>query len=346
MPTNSGDRLTITGRPWLAWLMGVLFSAAGVYMALALEEARWFGLIFLAAGLGMLLLFGRVWSLTLDRTEGTATVRQIGLLRSTRQVPLAELSGARVQRNRSSRSGATYRVALVLRSGETLPLNGTYESGWSTKNAQAERINDFLGARPVPAGAFAEVPAALGGEGVTGGIAWQVEARTGDETTPVTRWHAEAAGLEGGFLLLLQTHHKMGGTLLGGGVMAALARKAYEAMLSAYGWGPNEIGGLSEAVSVEGQDPALAEHFLTFTSQREGARRWLNTEACRILAAWAERHPAGATTGGLGSLCVVAAPKGLWISVLSPKQDPARIEDMTAMGVALVCAQALPVAEA
>ena len=330
-----------TSRPWLAWLLGLLFSVAGLYLLIELWNSPLMGLIFLAAGLGVLLIFGRVTSLTLDRLAGTATLRQFGLPRTTRTVPLADVCGAVVESHRSSRGGSTYRVVLALRSGASLPLGGIYESGWRAKNAQAQRINHFLGVDPPrPEGPFGSVPRARR-EGVTDGIAWQLEVPVSGQSTPVTRWHAGGAGLPGGFLLLLLTQRKVGGLGPGGGLVAAFARQAYGGVLYAFGFDPSEIPGLSQAVSVEPQDPALAEHLVTLTTQPEAARRWLNAEVCRILAAWAEDHPGRG--GEIGSLCIVTAPFGLWICVPGPDDDPARIEDMTRLGVALVRAQ--PAAE-
>jgi hypothetical protein len=337
MPANQSDRLTITNRPWGAWLMGSCFTAVGLFMALEIKDAPLFGLIFVAAGLAILLGLGRVTSLTLDRPAGTATLREVGVRRSSRVVPLADLCGAVVESARSSNGGASYRLSLVLRSGAFLSADSGYGPGWKAKNGQVERINDFLGTDDArPADAFGNIPGARR-EGVTDGVAWQVDARLSD-TSRVTRWHTEGAWLQGGFLLVLLTQVKVPGLGPGKGLVASLARHAYEWVMSAYGFDTSEIPDLSQAVSVEGQGPGLVEHFATFTTQPEGARRWLSAEVCRLLVDWAERHPvSGSQQGGMS---VLTAPRGLWVSFIGAGDKPGPIEDMTRLGVTLVRAQA------
>jgi hypothetical protein len=114
------------------------------------QSNAWFGLIFLigfgGVGLAIVLFGGKVMTCDFDKSMGQLTLTQRGLLGAkTIQHPLHHLSGLRLEQSRGSKGGYTYRLALLLKSGETLPLTSYYDSGRRGKEKMAEQVCNFLG---------------------------------------------------------------------------------------------------------------------------------------------------------------------------------------------------------
>ncbi len=104
------------------------------------------GAIFAGIGLLLILLISRI-TVDLDRTKGLATLKRRSLITSSvDEILLGDLTGAEVQGSSGSK-GASYRVALVQRSGQRTPLTGYYSSGYQGKQKLAEEINNFLQGR-------------------------------------------------------------------------------------------------------------------------------------------------------------------------------------------------------
>jgi hypothetical protein len=134
--------LSLQERPWLAWLVGLLFITSGSYVALLGGEPV-FGGAFAAIGVGAILAFGDTVTCTFDLKTGQFTRESRGP-RGTRQVQYAlkEIVGVRVAR--SVGRSQTFRVELVRASGDRVPLTSSYSSGKGDKQESAELIRGFL----------------------------------------------------------------------------------------------------------------------------------------------------------------------------------------------------------
>jgi hypothetical protein len=100
------------------------------------------GLVFVLPFVALIGLLTRRVRVIVDGTS-----RQVRVQRSRFPLPpseegfdLDEVTGAEVQESEGSRSGTTYRVALVLSDGRTVPLRDSYGSGRDAKEKAVARI--------------------------------------------------------------------------------------------------------------------------------------------------------------------------------------------------------------
>lgn len=136
--------LVLQERPGLVWLVGGLFTIAGLLVA-AISTDKLFGAAFALVGLVLLLAFANYVTSTFDLTAGRFTRTVKGLIRrSEASCLLADIVGLRVEQGLSSRPSRSYRLALVLRSGDRLPLTTSYSTGRQDKERVAEVIRVFL----------------------------------------------------------------------------------------------------------------------------------------------------------------------------------------------------------
>lgn len=105
-----------------------------------------FGGIFAAAGLAVIICFGRATTLACNRvepTQGSCEIAESSLLGfAAREISLTSLQGAEVETQTDS-DGSTHRVVLLTRD-EDIPFPFYYSSGYDKKQANASRINAFV----------------------------------------------------------------------------------------------------------------------------------------------------------------------------------------------------------
>jgi len=107
----------------------------------------WVGALFFLIGGGMLIggiqMYFTTW--TFDRIQGLVTHRRETLLGvKVAEYPLRDIMGAQIGRSYSRRGGTTYRVELLTRDGESIPMTRMYSSGESSKDRAAQVISAFL----------------------------------------------------------------------------------------------------------------------------------------------------------------------------------------------------------
>ena len=150
--TETPDMLIVDNRPvWLAFgLMALIliFVAVGLAMMIAGE---WWGIIFALGGGGIGFIafwaFVRRVQVVFHRPEAYVEIRRRNLFGgSTVRHALAEILRAEVEESRSSDSGPTYRVVLVIERGQSAgrhPVTLAYSSG-SAHHRAAKAINAWL----------------------------------------------------------------------------------------------------------------------------------------------------------------------------------------------------------
>lgn len=150
--TDTPDLLIVEDRPILLALGLIVFILAFVGAGLAITLAgEWWGLLFALFGGGMGFVafwaFVRRVQLVLHRPEGYAELRRRNLFGGTRvRHLLTEIDRAEIEESRSSDSGTTYRVVLVIPAGQSAgrhPVTLAYSSGRGHHRA-AEAINAWL----------------------------------------------------------------------------------------------------------------------------------------------------------------------------------------------------------
>ncbi|WP_008310569.1 tetratricopeptide repeat protein [Leptolyngbya sp. PCC 6406] len=113
----------------------------------------WFGLLFVGIFTGValviILVFGQIVTVDLDKLANQFTLTQRGVLGVKRiEHPLRAIVSTRIESSRNSKGSTTYRLSLVLNSGEVIPLTPYYSSGYDEKQRTGERISTFLGLAP------------------------------------------------------------------------------------------------------------------------------------------------------------------------------------------------------
>lgn len=109
-----------------------------------------FGGLFVIAGLAFAVIFGSVITCSIDKSLGTFVLQSNRLVhRSRKEYALRDLYGVTVEFHRTNRGGRTYRVALVMQSGDRVPLTAYYSSGLNKKQQTADRICAFLNLKSI-----------------------------------------------------------------------------------------------------------------------------------------------------------------------------------------------------
>jgi hypothetical protein len=350
------NRLVISNRPVFAWVFGLIFVLAGIFMAI--QGTFLMALIFGGIGLLVALLSGFGSQLVLDKTEGVARLIKYTIGgKQVREVLLEELSTAEVRRTGQN----TYRIELLLTNGESLPLTAYSTSGQMSKQLQADKIRTFLGPQK-PGDRVAAllgvsavkdqlaqqmyqprpVQSVRGAEesGTAEGVNWEIQRLRSASGGKITRWFSEGAKLPGSFVMLVQGGGNQPSSKGLGGLLGSLSQLVYKQYIGMYQIGSDETPDLESAQAVQNLDPRLASNFISLTNDSFAARQMLNPWTVGPLANWAARHPAGGMQvmrdNTYGPMLVLFSPRGVTIAFAGQIDQAEMIEEITQLGVELV----------
>jgi len=377
MEARPADRLVIKDYPLAFWVIGAFLALDGVLWELAflalqpgglwpagqelvrpgslaylvVSAGFWPGAISFLIGAPMALLSSAL-TVTADRPSGTLTLLYRSLLRSlTKEYPLTEIASVEVDSSRSSSSSGsstTYRLTLLLTSGNRVPLRSYYSSGYNEKERKARQLREFMGVTGLnmrPGTAFQAIRQLTTPsftpvrEGVTEGVAWRLESANFGGI-PVSRWVCSSCKLPGSFLCLMQRPPDLKAAQGGGGLAGKVSQMLYRQALSLYGFDPSALPGFDTARPVDGLDQRLAPSFVSMTNDQVAARQCLNPWMVMALAEWTEHHPMKSvqSAGEAGQLIVMYSPEETsvtWLNAATPDD----LETITRLGVDLVRAQ-------
>jgi hypothetical protein len=310
----------------------------------------------LILGLGIL-GFATTESFTADRFKRTLEVNSRSLFRNTSfEIPFSDVASFEVEVSNptrySRRRGPTYRIVLIKTTGERLPLQQVFSSGYGSKTRIVRQLSEYLNlpVQDIPTNVFqsaiqsqAVITAdpARARAGVTSGVSWSLEVH-GVGGKEVTRWFSEGYTWPGQFLLVSQKprgSRSFGGGV-GGGFLGNLVQMLYAQVLGMYGFLPSDTPGIESATEMKNIDPRLAQDFTALSSDEVYAPQILNTWAAAPLLHWAERHPLGKISPGdaAGQIAVLYSPRGVHAAVLG-KLTQAGEEELVDIGVELVKSQ-------
>lgn len=113
------------------------------------QDNFWLGILFMIIFPGIsliVLLFGaKKLILEMDKSLGTLLICKKGFLhQDVQEYRLKDVTSVIVQTSNSSDGDDTYRITLVLGSGDYIPLRSYYSSGRRPKALIAEKIREFL----------------------------------------------------------------------------------------------------------------------------------------------------------------------------------------------------------
>lgn len=363
----SSSQLTIREYPFTTWIVGLFLLLAAGTLKFGFPQYGLQNAVVMAV-LGLIcILISQITTIHADKTTGILSIkkRRLFLLVSTKEIPLNEVADCRVQSMRgSSNHGerhSNFRVAIIKKSGEIVPLHSWYSNGYGQKAQIVRRLAAFLGlagAEDKPANLFqaamqaqvvhtgmleglahaASAPGAqMEQKGVTAGVAWSIE-RHFVGAQKVTRWICPAFTWPGHFLLIFQK--PKGSPAASGGIMSAWVKMVLQQIVSMYGFLPGDMPGFETASGLP-TNAALDADFSNLSSAPGVASGMLNGWVVGALQRWAQRHPMHTVTpvGEMGQLAILFSPRGLYLSILSDL-TPTQVNELVDLGVEIIRNQA------
>jgi hypothetical protein len=340
--------LTVREYPFGSWLVGLFLLGFGLYPYYNSHGTALFMLI--PAGIGLLiLLITAIVVVTADRNSQTVTLRWRGPLRwRNKEIAFGDISAVEVQSTSgSSRSGTSYRIAIMLSDGKVVPFHTSYTSGSLSKERKAKQLREFLGVGGqdgTPSGMINLVQQAarqnlqeqLGTAPGSDGVRWTVQANSFG-SAPITRWFSSDFQCPGMFVFVAQN---VAGQKQIGGLLAGVGTKLAEAAMQIYGFTGEDTPGLAGAQLLSPVDPRLETSFTVLVSEQAAGQRLLNTYVVQALADWAARYPLQQMPNRpvLQQVAVLFGPRGVYVAAMGTVM-PEIVDELKNLGMALVKAQ-------
>jgi hypothetical protein len=300
----------------------------------------------------LFILFAAVLVVQADRVNGTLTIHRRSVLRGyVREIPIVNI--AAIQLQAAPGSSSSYRIVVITKENEIIPLRTAYSSGINSKKAKAKKLREFLGvggedlglggmfqrATSMAQQGFQEQQEALSGETaltehVTEGVHWKTQT-VAFGGMAVTRWFSPDQQCPGGFVFLAQK--VVGSPAFAGGLLGGMNKLFYHEIIGMYGFGSAETPGLESAMLLASFDPQLDPHFTVFTSDPQAAQQVL-AWSVPALVDWANRYPLKqmqSTRELFGQLVVMVCPSGTYVASLG-NLIPEAVQELANLGVALV----------
>ena len=135
---SSNEQVVFKDYPLWLWLPGALT----LVLAPGIAEKAWERLVLALMGI-VLIAFASILTVTVDHGRGTLNLHYRSLFRvSTRAYPFSEICFVNVAED--SEGERMYRVELILRSGQIVPLRNAYSVGKARKERRAQRLRSVL----------------------------------------------------------------------------------------------------------------------------------------------------------------------------------------------------------
>ncbi len=352
METQS--QLKIQDRPISFWIIGFVLAGTGIFIFAVSPGEVFIPLLLVLIGLAMFLLTSSL-TITADRIAYMVRLEYHSPLHSnTREITFADISSIDLERSRMRGSyGYTYRIIIVLKDNNIVPLHSYYSSASKQMAQEAEQLRSFIGVAGVatiPADSLGQRPlttqvayhqqeATTGSEAqdhVTNGVHWRTQTITYG-SIPVTRWFSPEFKMPRSFVYVTQKLH--GQQTNAGGALSMLTGPLMAESLSIYGFQEDDTPDRDQAEILSQVDSRLQTDFTVYTSDPQGAQQTLNPWTVLPLSTWAECHPLKKfQRGGIGQLAILFGPNGVYVAVpgsLLPEQ----LDELKTLGVELVRAQ-------
>jgi len=340
---NYDPQLVLRDTPFALWIIGLIFAGMGVVMAIGGGPPLIMALLFIGIGIAIIITSSNV-TITADRMTRTLKMESRSIVRQKAiEVPFDDIIGINVERSMSAGRGAryTYRLMLLRKDGQVIPLQQYSSSGGGSKENRALKLREFLGIQEsnrVPSGMIPMELSQYSDIHETDGIHWQILPlmTMGSPAPTGARWHSPDFKTSGMFLFVAQKGEGQSST----GFLASLGKMFIGQAFSAHGFMPEDAPGLDRAVTMQPLDPAIENSFITYTNAPDLARPLLNATVVMQTAKWAGRFPLkSAQSGGRYSqLMLLFGPNGVYAAT-NHLLEPGQIYELISLGVELVKSQ-------
>lgn len=145
------EQLSIEDKQIAPRVVALILMAMGLILTWALRPRGWVMLIFVLAGVVMLLLASDL-TVTADRASQTLYLSHRSLVKHTiTEIPFVEISDIYIQRStirRNQRTRTVFRVVLELRDGEIVPLREEFTGKLYQKEDLVKDLRTFIWTSP------------------------------------------------------------------------------------------------------------------------------------------------------------------------------------------------------
>jgi len=347
--------------PFTMWIFGLVIIGIGIFGYFRGFLPIWMSLLLIGIGV-VLILLPAVVNVYVDSGRRILEIERIRLIGSKRiEVQTNQISRIFVERrighDSEGSNSYTYRVILILDTGEQIPLSNSSTGARRKHERHAEAIREAIGIDSVDRSpeslgeAFAQamhlmpVPEQ---ESITGvpvgvqesdGIRWQLDTfQIGGppEGSIVHRWSSTDVDLGNDFVYLVQ---RMEGVGEQKGLMKLAGKFLIKTSLQMFGFDESYTPGIDHAKTVEDVDKRLLAEYFIYTNDPSAVHQLINPWIVMPLIRWSDRYALARGKKEMQhQLSVLFSPLGLYVSLMG-KLDQAEIDELVAMGLELVRAK-------
>ncbi|MCF6277291.1 MAG: hypothetical protein L3J16_00865 [Anaerolineales bacterium] len=349
---NNSSELKIREYPTSLLFPALAILAFGYYFYTRTEE-RVILAVVLALGLGIS-LFATVLDLNANRITRILSISRHGLFSHYhREIPFDEILAIRAKRDYSSSSNngrVSYRVEIVVKGNEIVPLRPAYSGKHAKKEALARQLREFIGVKaedPHPVQGISDVRAKINKIRAeqkslpntpdeiheTGGVHWQVKIRKYNNVS-IAHWLSSDYSLSNRFLFLTQ---KVEGQVASPikKLNQSIRRSTFNGNLAFYKFTKSDVPNAQNAVYVPLENN-IGAYFFAYASDESIARQILTPWVAQPLITWAEEHRITETS--TTQFITLFSPTGLHLVSLTAMSQN-HLNQLTYLGVELVLTQ-------
>jgi hypothetical protein len=353
---SNSNQLNITLYPFSSWGFGILWLVFTGFILLRSNfsfPGSFVVLLFVLIPAAIFVLTPAILTISADKITRILTIKTVRPIfgANVTEIPLDEIADCQLQNQQAftnDRMQTVYRIALVKKSGEIVPVTRSFSTGRNDKAETVRRLVAFLGlpgkeatespslekAQPTLQTTVDPIRAPFGQSWITAGITWRIEKYESSATT-IVRWSCSDFTWPGrNFLMVLQQSFSASTKL--SRFLFGLSRKNLPLVFSTYRFPDEDLPDVEDAVVLP-PNPQLDTDFFCISNAPDAASKLLNAEITNTLLHWAQRHP-GKTMGRRGEMMqmiVLFSPRGTYLSTLG-NPTPTELDDMIALGVEIV----------
>ncbi len=209
--------------------------------------------------------------------------------KAERTIPFDDVHTVAVVSSSRGTTTRTFKVILVLNSGEQVQVTAHASSGKLAKKKLAQKISDTLNQfRSQPITPALEGFIRVVREGNTNGTPWSVNLITANDSTPITQWISKKAYFKDGFLLLIPAESI---SLSAAGELSKSTRFFYKRYLRNLMIEDTQIAGFEDAVMLQKGDHLLGNRFTCISNDPAFAATWISRSMADKISSWIDNSP-------------------------------------------------------